>query len=40
VVPRDGLAIDGDGGARFVVPVDILTVNVEGWGAGDVDAFA
>ena len=40
MIPIDGFVIDGKGAAVGVAPVDILTVNVEGWSAGDVNVFA
>ena len=40
MIPGNLLAIDGDGTAIFVAPVDIVAVNKESGGAGDVDTFA
>ena len=34
------MTVDSNGAALFVVPVDVLTVDEEGWGAGNVGAFA
>ena len=40
MIPGDGLAVDGDGTAGLVAPVDVLAIDEEGGSAGDVSALA
>ena len=40
VVPGDGFTIYGDAAAFFIAIVDTLVVNIEGWSAREINAFA
>ena len=40
MVPGDGFTIYGDTAAFFIAIVDTLVVNIEGWSAREINAFA